>query len=163
MKEFGFYIIDDKFFTNFNDSYLKGNKKENRPHYCCIKDKTDDRLFWVIPLSSRVEKYRAIINKRIQNNKRCDILHIIKIANTENVFLIQDMFPITDKYIKREYTICGKPLVLINENDRTIIKDKSYRILNMIERKIRFLPTQVDALKIKNKLISELNYAEYKI
>ena len=40
--------------------------------------------------------------------KPCDILHIVKLDDSrESVFLIQDMFPITEEYIEREYTIAG--------------------------------------------------------
>ena len=74
-----------------NDSYLKGNKDANRPHYYCFKEETTG-LFWMIPLSSRIDKYRKIINKKIANGKPCDILHIMKLDNNkESVFLIQDI------------------------------------------------------------------------
>lgn len=39
MKKSAFYIIKDKFFDDMSDPYLKGNKKGNRPHYYCFKDK----------------------------------------------------------------------------------------------------------------------------
>ena len=54
MKKTGFYIIKDAFFKEMADPYLKGNKEENRPHYYCFEDKSSD-IFWMIPLSSRVE------------------------------------------------------------------------------------------------------------
>lgn len=95
MVEHGFYIIDDLFFKKFNDPFLKGNKSENRPHYYCFKD-TNEGLYWIIPLSSRINKYQKIINQRLKNHKPCDILHICTLSNgKQSVFLIQDMFPIT--------------------------------------------------------------------
>ena len=68
MVEHGFYIIDDLFFEKFNDPFLKGNKSENRPHYYCFKD-TNEGLYWIIPLSSRINKYQKIINQRLKNHK----------------------------------------------------------------------------------------------
>ena len=62
MIKAGFYIIKDEFFTEMNDPYLKGNKQGNRPHYYCFKD-NEDGIFWVIPLSSRIEKYKKLIQK----------------------------------------------------------------------------------------------------
>ena len=60
----------------------------------------------MIPLSSRVDKYRRIMEKKINMGKPCDIIHIVKLDDgRESAFLIQDMFPITEKYIEREYTI----------------------------------------------------------
>ncbi len=47
----------------------------------------------MIPLSSRIEKFRKIIEKKEQSGKTCDILHIVKLDDSrESVFLIQDIF-----------------------------------------------------------------------
>ena len=53
----------EKFFKDMPDSYLKGNKAGNRPHYYCFED-TNTGIYWMIPLSSRVDKYRKIIEKK---------------------------------------------------------------------------------------------------
>ena len=51
----------------------------------------------MIPLSSRIDKFWKIIEKKEQSRKPCDILHIVKLDDSrESVFLIQDMFPITE-------------------------------------------------------------------
>lgn len=101
MKKSGFYIIKDKFFLDMADPYLKENKCENRPHYYCFDDKIEG-IFWMIPLSSNVEKYNKIINKR--RGKTCDIIHIVKLDDNKiSALLIQDMFPIKEEYIEREF------------------------------------------------------------
>ena len=115
MKKTGFYVIKDQFFLDMNEPYLKGNKKGNRPHYYCFED-AESGVYWMIPLSSRVEKYRAILNKRLAAGKPCDTLYIAKLDNDrESAFLIQDIFPITENYIEREYTIAGNPMMLTSE------------------------------------------------
>ena len=92
MKKTGFYIIKDKFFDDMPDPYLKGNKAGNRPHYYCFED-TATGIYWMIPLSSRIDKFRKIIEKKEQVGKSCDILHIVKLDDSrESVFLIQDIF-----------------------------------------------------------------------
>lgn len=40
-----------------------GTNEGNRPHYYCFED-TNTGIYWMIPLSSRVEKYRRIVEKR---------------------------------------------------------------------------------------------------
>ena len=45
-----------------NDPYLKGNKEGNRPHYYCLEDA--DGLYWMIPLSSKIEKYQKLMDKK---------------------------------------------------------------------------------------------------
>ena len=99
MKKTGFYIIKDKFFTDTPDPYLKGNKAGNRPHYYCFED-SDTGIFWIIPLSSRIDKYKKIVENKEKARKPCDIIHIVKLDDSrESAFLIQDMFPITEKYM----------------------------------------------------------------
>ena len=84
----GFYIISDEFFRDFPDPYLKGNKDEHRPHYFAFKDEKSG-LYWMIPMSSRVDKYRKIVKEKESKKKPCDILHICKLDNgKESVFLL---------------------------------------------------------------------------
>lgn len=68
MKKSGFYIIKEQFFEDMNEPYLKGNKKENRPHYYCFEDENTG-IYWMIPLSSKIEKYRKIMEKREAKGK----------------------------------------------------------------------------------------------
>ncbi len=144
MKKTGFYIIKDQFFVDMADPYLKGNKGQNRPHYYCFKD-AKDGIYWVIPLSSKVEKYRKIIESRIAAGKPCDTLHIAKLDDhRESAFLIQDMFPITDEYIERKYTIAGNHLMLTSEHLAEEIEKKARRVAGLLRRGIKFMPTQPD-------------------
>lgn len=154
MQERGFYVISDEFFKDFPDPYLKGNKEEHRPHYYALRDKRTG-LYWMIPMSSQIEKYTNIINKRVSHNKPCDILHIAKLDNGKtSVFLIQDIFPVTDKYISRKYTIAENHLKITSEKLAKIIEQKARRTLGMIRRGIKFTPTQPDVLSIEKKLLN---------
>lgn len=152
MKKTGFYIIKDKFFEDMPDPYLKGNKEGNRPHYYCFEDRNTG-IYWMIPLSSRIEKYRRIIEKKEKSGKTCDILHIVKLDdNRESAFLIQDMFPITEEYIEREYTIAGNHLMLTSEHTVKKIEHKAKKVMGMLKRGVKFTPTQPDVMNILKKL-----------
>ncbi len=152
MRKTGFYTIQDKFFEDMPDPYLKGNKAGNRPHYYCFED-TNTGIYWMIPLSSRIDKYRKIMEKREKAGKPCDILHIVKLDNSrESAFLIQDMFPITEAYIEREYTIAGNHLMLTSEHTAKEIEQKAGKVMGMLKRGIRFTPTQPDVMAILEKL-----------
>ncbi len=152
MKKTGFYIIKDKFFEDMPDPYLKGNKAGNRPHYYCLED-TSTGIYWMIPLSSRIDKYRQIMEKKEKAGKPCDILHIVKLDDSrESAFLIQDMFPITEEYIEREYTIAGNHLILTSEHTAREIEQKARKVMGMLKRGIKFTPTQPDVMAILEKL-----------
>lgn len=152
MKKTGFYIIRDEFFEYMADPYLKGNKAGNRSHYYCFEGEVTG-IYWMIPLSSRVDKYRRIMEKKINMGKPCDIIHIVKLDDSrESAFLIQDMFPITEKYIEREYTIGGNHLLLTSEHTVNEIEQKARKVMGMLKRGVKFTPTQPDIMAILRKL-----------
>ncbi len=66
--------------------------------------------------------------------------------------MIQDMFPITEDYIEREYTIAGNHLMLTSEHTASIIEQKAGKVMAMLKRGVKFTPTQPDVLAILNKL-----------
>ena len=101
----------------------------------------------MIPLSSRIDKYRRIMEKKEKAGKPCDILH-----SRESAFLIQDMFPITEEYIEREYTIAGNHLMLTSEHTAREIERKARKVMGMLKRGIKFTPTQPDVMTILKKL-----------
>ena len=152
MKETVFYVIKDKFFEDMPDPYLKGNKSESRPHYYCFED-TSTGIYWMIPLSSQIDKYKRIMEKKEKAGKPCDIIHIVKLDdNRQSAFLMQDMFPITDKYIEREYTIAGNNLMLTSEHTVKVIEQKAKKVLGMLKHGVKFTPTQPNVIAILEKL-----------
>ena len=152
MKKTGFYIIKDKFFEDMSGPYLKGNKAGNRQHYYCF-EYTSTVIYWTIPLSSQIDKYKRIVEKREKAGKPCDIIHIVKLDDSkQSAFLIQDMFPITDEYIEREYTIAGNHLMLTSEHTAKEIEQKAKKVMGMLKRGVKFMPTQPNVIAILEKL-----------
>ena len=128
-EETGFYIIKDSFFEDMDEPYLKWNKEGNRPHYYCFEDSVSG-LYWMIPLSSRIDKYKKIVENKKKAGKPCDIIHVVKLDDDrESAFLIQDMFPITDEYIERDYTIAGNHLMLTSEHTVKEIEQKAREVM----------------------------------
>lgn len=69
-----------------------------------------------------------------------------------SAFLIQDMFPITDEYIEREYTIAGNHLMLTSEHMVKEIEQKAKKVMGMLKRGVKFMPTQPNVIAILEKL-----------
>ena len=44
------------------------------------------------------------------------------------------MFPITEEYIEREYTIAGKYWMLTSEHTAKVIEEKARKVLEMLKR-----------------------------
>ena len=94
-----------------------------------------------------------ILHHKEQSGKQCDILHIVKLDDgRESVFLIQDMFPITEEYIEREYTIAGNHLMLTSEHTAKVVEQKARKVLGMLKRGVKFMSTQPDVMSILEKL-----------
>ena len=62
------------------------------------------------------------------------------------------MFPITEEYIEREYTIVGNHLMLTSEHTAREIEQKARKVMGMLKRGIKFTPTQPDVMAILEKL-----------
>lgn len=62
------------------------------------------------------------------------------------------MFPITEEYIEREYTIAGNHLMLTSEHTAREIEQKARKVMEMLKRGIKFTPTQPEVMAILEKL-----------
>ena len=110
-----------------------GNK---RPCYYCFKSKTYDDIIWFIPVSTKIEKYQKIYNNKIQKQiklgKKPSIDTIVfgNVANTYSVFLIQNMFPVTKKYVESQYIKNKVAIRLSNKLQKEVIY-KANKVLNL--------------------------------
>nr|DAJ66635.1 MAG TPA: hypothetical protein [Caudoviricetes sp.] len=108
MDQGHFYYIKSQYFIDFPDPMLMRNKeilngvKHNRPCFYTFKD-MGTGLYWMIPISSKVSKYKSYYNAKINKNGRCDTILFGKVLGHEKAFLIQNMCPVTDQYIDCEY------------------------------------------------------------
>jgi hypothetical protein len=128
------YHIKDLYFKVANDDKLMRNHEGGayRPTYFCIKDEKTG-LLWVVPMSSRVEKYQAIINKDITRHGKCIKIHIGEYANKLNAFLFQNMFPILPKYISHIHTIQQNP-VPVSQRLQTVLGRNFREVLRLHKR-----------------------------
>lgn len=138
IKEGYVYHIKSDYFQFVNDDKLMKNYEENstRPNYFCIK-RQDNELMWFIPMSSKIEKYKAIIEDKINKYKKCDTIVIGNYRGRDHAFLIQNMFPITSKYIDHIDTVGGKALQVPSETRRQI-QDKVNKIFKLKSKRNKF-------------------------
>lgn len=148
VQENGLYILSDSYFAKYNTGRMMDNKLENRPHFFSLRV---GEVLWMIPISSKVDKYRTAIARDEAAGKKALFYHIGVIAGREAAFLIGDMIPVTEKYIVRPYTICGNPYVVANSNLVRQLATKAKRYLKLVEQH-RIRP-HVDILSIRNDLI----------
>lgn len=65
------YHIKDEYFIKANDPNLMQNKENGRyrPTFYCMRDKKTS-LLWLVPLSSRAEKFQAIYTIQAEINTK---------------------------------------------------------------------------------------------
>jgi len=100
-----FYFIKDDFFKLFKDYKLMENKENGnkRPCYFCFNDPEDDKIIWFVPISSKVDKYKTIYENKKKKQKKIYNFVFGKVLGKEKTFLIQNIFPTTEKYIESKY------------------------------------------------------------
>ena len=116
------YHIKDEYFDVVDDDSLMQNheKGKKRPTYFTIKDKD---ILWFIPISSKVDKYKKIINKKIERYGFCNTIIIRKIADEDAAILLQNAFPTLEKYIDHPHTINGAPVRVADNLKNEILEN----------------------------------------
>ena len=147
------YHIKDKFFDVVNDEGLMINLEngKTRPTYFTIRD---NDILWFIPLSSKVQKYQPIIDKKIKKYGSCKSILIGQIANRKSAILLQNAFPTLEKYIDHVHTINGAP-VRVADNLKDKILENFNSMLAMKKEGINLFFADIDTLK--QKMLNELN------
>ena len=149
------YHIKDSFFEKVNDMKLMKNKENGkyRPHFVFIEDNKIKGLYWAIPQSTQVEKYKKIINEKVKKHKKCNTIILGVYGGRENAFLIQNMFPVIEKYVDHEHLISGNSISIHNELIEKI-KANAKEVLIMHKRGINLVFPDID--KIAQMMIKEL-------
>lgn len=142
------YHIKDEFFCLVDDKYLMSNKEQGnyRPHYYAIQDKKNPKLYWMIPISSQAEKYKEIIEKKKKRYGRCNTIVIGLFAGKENAFLIQNAFPVTEKYFDHIHTIQEQPVTVHKKLDKLLVENL-YKVLAMCNCGIKLTFTDIKAIR----------------
>ena len=146
------YHIKDEFFDFVNDESLMQNheKGKKRPTYFTIKEKD---ILWFIPISSKIDKYRKIVDKKVEKYGFCNTILIEKIFDEEAAILLQNAFPTLEKYIDHVHTVDGKLARVPEKLEEIILKD-FIELMKLHNRSIKVFFTDID--KIKEKMIKEL-------
>lgn len=132
------YHIKDEYFEFAQDEMLMKNHENGstRPTYFCIKN-PNSKILWFIPMSSKVEKYRKLQELKIKRNGICDTIVIGKYKRRESVFLIQNIFPITEKYIDHIDTVRNQAVAVV-EGVQKEITQKVNKIFKLKSKRNKF-------------------------
>ena len=174
MEQGRFYFITDKFFEiHDKEKKLMQNKETvdgisaNRPCFYAFPDGDNPSVLWCVPVSSKIEKYKAIYAKKLENQRnkgikhpKCNTIRFGEIMGRERAFLIQNMFPVTQKYIDKVYiNRSTNSAVRISEATETDIITNAMQVLRMVFRGYANLVFS-DVIRTYKDLCSELGYTQ---
>jgi hypothetical protein len=152
-----FYFIDDSYFLTFPDPYLMSNKDtvsgipHDRPCFYSFIDPSTN-LFWMIPISSQIAKYKKVHAQKIARWGKCLTIHFGDVLGYTKAFLIQNMCPVSNKYIKGEYIdhAAGIPVRINSPLEQKIIQDAKQVLFLTRQGKKLIFP---DVLIIEKELL----------
>lgn len=149
------YHIKDAFFHDANDPTLMANKEGGnyRPHFLAIQDSENSSIFWMVPVSSKYEKYEKIYLQQLSRYKKCTKIVLGKCGGRKTAFLIQNAFPIISDYFDHIHTSQGKPLSIHKSTQKQIVNNLNSN-LRLHKHGTSLFFTDIDRLYImmENKL-----------
>ena len=147
-----FYFLDGKYYQDFPDPYLMQDL--DRPCFYAFKD-TQTGIYWMIPFSSRVAKFRGIYQNKMRKYGVCDTIDFGEVLGHEKAFLIQNMCPVTDEYVLNEYIdhAANVPVRLSGAVEQRLIK-KATKVLALQRKGVKLIVP--DVLKIERELIEKV-------
>ena len=125
----------------------------NRPCFYAFRA-ADTGLFWMIPFSSQIDKFRIIYNKKVLKYGYCNTIKFGYVLGHEKAFLIQNMCPVTQKYILNQYVDNNSknPVRIDGVFERSLVADAKKILLLQRKGKQLIFP---DVLKIESALLKQ--------
>ena len=139
------YFSDAEKYLGTARNGLLSNKDGRRPYFLCLEDAENSDILWAVPLSTRVDKYKKLVEKKINRYGVCDTIVLGRFAGNECAFLIQNMFPICKEYIASVHTVGGTP-VTVHKKLKAEIVSKAKRTLNIYRTNKFILFSDADTL-----------------
>lgn len=133
MKRGFFYFISDEFYRKYDSENLLMKNKlgiHHRPCFYAFPDAKNPSILWLIPISSQVEKYEKIVQRKLNRQAeqgvkfpKCNTIRFGKVMGQKRAFLIQNMFPVTTDYITAIYIDrnTGNPVTLEPKVEKDIL------------------------------------------
>ena len=156
IEDGNFYFVKDSFFEKFNNYDLMQNKENGnkRPCYFCFRDKRNKKIIWFVPITSKVEKYKTIYNRKKKKLKNVYNFVFGNVLGNEKVFLIQNIFPVTEIYVESRYMNKSSEVKISRRLEKEVI-EKAMKVILLYEKGIK-IPFY-DIKDMKEKLLKEDN------
>jgi hypothetical protein len=160
MINWQFCFLTDEYYAKFPNHGLLENKEvqngkaHDRPCFLAFEDSVHKGMFWLVPVSSQYDKYKDIYDKNIARYGRCPFIRFGEFLGKNTPFLIQNICPATQKYIKNIYIDKNNLPVRVDNRVVADVVSNSRAVLAKVARGSTLTFTKVS--EIKSVLLAEL-------
>lgn len=153
------YFLSDQYYQDFPDDKLMQNKDiingtpHSRPCFFAFQDTKTADIYWIVPISSRFEKFRKIEQDKISKYGYCNTIRFGTVLGRNTAFLIQNMCPATRKYLTAYIDKNNRP-IRIDNRIATDIEKNARHVLAMAKRGAKVIFP--DVFKIYRELERQL-------
>lgn len=141
MTQEHFYFLKDEYCEKYGTYSVMKNKEtingkeHKRPCFYAIKDRVDD-IYWMIPISSQITKYQNVLNQKLQKYSVYDGLEFGYVLGRRAAFLLQNLCPVTEKYIAEEYIDRNnnKPVMVNSNAIKNKIRKKANKLIQLTKQ-----------------------------
>lgn len=129
MKDAQLYFLSDQYYMDFPDDKLMKNKEttdgvpHNRPCFFAFSDSKHPEIYWIIPISSKYEKFKKIAEKKAKKYGHCNTIRFGTVLGRNTAFLIQNMCPATKDYLTAYIDKNNTPIRIDNRIASDVIKN----------------------------------------
>ena len=133
------YFLSDQYYVDFPDDKLMKNKDvidgvpHNRPCFYAFPDTKNSEIYWIVPISSKYEKYKQIEQEKIAKYGKCNTIRFGTVLGRNTAFLIQNMCPATEKYLIAYIDKNNTPVQIDNRIAEDVAKN-AREVLGMAKR-----------------------------
>lgn len=166
LKDAQLYFLSDQYYADFPDDKLMRNKEMvaghlgNRPCFFAFSDRKTPEIFWLVPISSKIDKYKYEEQKKINKYGRCNTIRFGVVLGREAAFLIQNMCPVTDKYIS-PYIDKNKQPIKIDDRTKDDVVKNAHEVLGIANRGAKIIFPDIKA--IYSALVQQLEQSKNEI
>ncbi|MCD8039087.1 MAG: hypothetical protein LUE96_08400 [Lachnospiraceae bacterium] len=89
------FFLSEQYYHDFPDDKLMQNKDSidgvphNRPYFFAFLDTQNPEIYWIVPISSKYEKYRKIANQKTVKYGKCNTICFGTVLGRNSAFLKQ--------------------------------------------------------------------------
>ena len=105
----------------------------SRPCFFAFPDSKNSEIYWVVPISSKFEKYKRIEQDKIRKYGRCNTICFGTGLGRNTAFLIQNMCPAIEKYLV-PYIDKNRQPIRIDDRIAADIKKNAREVLAIARR-----------------------------